>query len=274
MGDLALDTTIEQSGDDRYIATPANDWDIWGPNGGYMAALALRAAGAHTAFARPVSLACHFIKVARFEPVEMRVTSSRPSARAESLRVSMTQGEEPILDALIWTAADAGSTGRCWTPAPEIPRPADVPTLEELAAAQGFPALPFWKNIEIRTLQGPAASSEEPQEPVVVAWNRFRPQAVFADPWVAASRALVLIDVHQFPAVTRGFARSELTFMAPSLDLYVAFHGHAPDDEWLLSESRGLVCADGLLAGGARVWSSEGLLASGGQQMLQRSFKS
>jgi acyl-CoA thioesterase len=273
MGDLATDTFVERIDEGRYTATPSNDWEIWGPNGGYMAALALRAAGAQTTFTHPASLACHYLARAEFKPVEMQVTVLRTAPRAESMRVSMSQDGRPVLEALVWGLGELSGPQREWTRPGPIASPLEVQTVEEVAAAHGFPPLPFWKNIEIRAVTGPDPGAEEPQEPVVLAWNRFRPQAVFDDPWIDACRAVVLVDVHQFPAACRGFARSELTFAAPSLDLNVAFHGRAPQDEWLLSESRGLISDGGLLGGYARLWSSEGLLlASGGQQMLQRSF--
>src|SRR5262249_38784813 len=45
----------------------SRDWEIWGPNGGYVAAIALRAAGVATALRRPASLAGHFLGVADFD---------------------------------------------------------------------------------------------------------------------------------------------------------------------------------------------------------------
>src|SRR5436190_7002460 len=45
VGDLAHDTDVVGS-DGRYTATVSGDWEIWGPMGGYVAAIALRAAAA------------------------------------------------------------------------------------------------------------------------------------------------------------------------------------------------------------------------------------
>ena len=46
MGDFELDTRLEgvepEAG--RFRAHLSRDWEIWGPNGGYVAAIALRAA--------------------------------------------------------------------------------------------------------------------------------------------------------------------------------------------------------------------------------------
>jgi acyl-CoA thioesterase II len=74
----------------RFRGEVSPDWDLWGPVGGYLAAIAVRAAGASTALARPASVACHYLAPARFGPVELTVTTGRRSRRAESLRVLMT----------------------------------------------------------------------------------------------------------------------------------------------------------------------------------------
>ena len=56
MGDFSVDTRVEavagQPG--RHRATLSEEWRVWGPNGGYLAAIALRAAGAEARIPRPV----------------------------------------------------------------------------------------------------------------------------------------------------------------------------------------------------------------------------
>ena len=54
MAALDDDTALE-GGDGHYRAHLSESWRIWGPNGGYLAVIALRAAGAHTPFRRPAS---------------------------------------------------------------------------------------------------------------------------------------------------------------------------------------------------------------------------
>ena len=41
MGDLTGDTAVEPMGAGRYRAILSQDWEIWGPMGGYVAACAL-----------------------------------------------------------------------------------------------------------------------------------------------------------------------------------------------------------------------------------------
>lgn len=77
MGDLQQDTTVESIGDGRFVATPSRDWEIWGPMGGYIASFALRAAAAAGAYPRPVAFSCHYLGVARFEPIDIRVEARK-----------------------------------------------------------------------------------------------------------------------------------------------------------------------------------------------------
>src|ERR1700690_1666192 len=106
MGDLGIDTAVA-GGDGRYTARMSRDWEIWGPNGGYVASIALRAAGAFSRFDRPATLVGHFLGVAEFDaPVDLEVTTLREAKRAQSMRVSMTQSGNPIFDAMIWSVGD------------------------------------------------------------------------------------------------------------------------------------------------------------------------
>ena len=104
MGDLDHDTRV-QGADGRYRAIISPDWEVWGPNGGYVAAIALRAAGAEARIARPVAFAGHYLAVARFAPVDIAVVVAHRGRRSESIRVAMTQAGKPILEAIVFNAA-------------------------------------------------------------------------------------------------------------------------------------------------------------------------
>jgi acyl-CoA thioesterase len=272
MGDLSDDTTITSVGPEHHRATVSSDWDLFGPVGGYLAALALRAAGVQTGLHRPVSLACHFLAVPRFEPVDLEVTSLRRTRRAESLRVGMAQDGKPVLEALVWAAAaDLAGPERTWLARRDVPSPDDLPTFAVEDTGSGFTGLPFWKNLEIRSVVFDGDSLESGTDPVVRAWDRFTPRATFDDPWVDACRSVVIADVSQFPAIAKGF--DPLTFMAPTVDLYVAFHAAAPDDPYLYVEATGSAAGAGVLGARVGIWGSAGgLLATGTSQLLCRPF--
>src|ERR1051326_4448045 len=99
MGDLAADTAVEPAGDGRFTARLSQEWEIWGPMGGYVASTALRAAGASSPFGRPASFSCHYLGVAAFDIIDLQVTTLRSARTAASHRVEVTQGGKPILEA-------------------------------------------------------------------------------------------------------------------------------------------------------------------------------
>lgn len=278
MGNLADDTAVAPVGDGRYEAVLTEDWNIWGPNGGYLAAVALRAAGAHSALdrPRPASLQCHFLGVAVFAPVQLDVAVLRSAKRAEALRVSMSQDGQPVLEALVWTVSD-GLDGLTHVGAS---MPAGVPHWSECTplADQVPPGVRrhrFADNLDERMTEPYVPFDVRPAgEPEYTAWIRFRPEPVFDDPFVDGGRLAILVDTFQWPAAARGHDGATLAYVAPSLDLTCQFHRPAPASEWLLVEARSPLAADGLVAGTSRVWDEAGrLVASGSQMMLCRPMR-
>src|SRR6185437_15119896 len=146
MGDLAADTNVTGSVG-RYSARLSRDWEIWGPNGGYIAAIALRAAGEHSRFGRPVSIAGHFVGVATFDEVTLDVKTVRLTKRAESMRVSMKQGSNAIFEALVWTCAPMEGLEHELALSPATFEPESVPPTSERLAGEGIEAgYRFWSN--------------------------------------------------------------------------------------------------------------------------------
>jgi acyl-CoA thioesterase-2 len=278
MGDLGVDTAVTALGDGRYTAHVSRDWEIWGPEGGYIASLALRAAGAESTFGRPASFFCHYLGVARFEPVDLEVTKLRGGRNAESFRVMMTQDGKPILEATLWTIGDVDGLDHALAVPPTVPDPEDLPTIAELMAEVEDPDGPrfrFWDNFDARPIHWQADwPPSGPLDPVFRQWERFVPTSTFADPWVDAARAVVLIDVVSWPSASSHHAwkwPNGQEWIAPSLDLYVAFHHPAPDDPWLLVDGHSPVARDGLIGWNGRLWSSDRtLVASGSGQLLCR----
>lgn len=150
MGDLKADTSIDGS-NGHYRATLSPDWQIWGPNGGYLTAVALRAAGIHSGLPRPASVLCHFLGVAAFAEVELEVETLRMSRRAESMRVSMRQDDRRILEALVW-AVDDGMDGLDHDIAapPQVPGPEELASVDELQRDTVRDRHSFFDNLEER----------------------------------------------------------------------------------------------------------------------------
>ncbi len=273
MGDLERDTAVE-GGDGRYGCRLSEDWAIWGPNGGYIASVALRAAGAHSRFDRPASIVGHYLGVATFDVVDIEVTTLRAAKRAESMRVSVTQGDQPIFEALVWGVGDVEGYEHDVSTMPEAPDPETLPSLKErLEKLEMQPYFRFWTNFDERVtdwIDDPQAWENRPAtDPVWGHWFRYVPRSTFNDLWVDACRSLILLDTGIWPAASNHHPRGP--YIAPSIDISAGFHRFRPDEAWLYSESRSTSAANGLISGDGHVWAHDGtLLAVGASQLLCR----
>jgi acyl-CoA thioesterase II len=268
MGDFEVDTRVEgEKG--RYHAMLSPEWEAWGPNGGYIAAVALRAAGREAAIDRPASFAAHFIGVAKFAPVDLEVTPVQQGRRAESIHVVMRQDGRPILQAIMRTAAAGPGLEHDMAVMPEAPDPDSLLSWDELKPDE--PAFfNFWNNIEGKPLWPERIDAEpQPYEPVYRQWYRFRPRATFDDPWVDAGRMLQLIETLAWPAAMQPHPGPDRGYSAPNLDVSAWFHRSACDSEWLFGDHHSPVAEGGLMGTNARIWSRDRrLLATGGAQLF------
>lgn len=276
VGDLDLDTRVH-GGDGEWTATLSPDWNIWGPNGGYLAALLLRAAGSHARPPRPASLAVHFLSVAKFDEVRLTTRTLRRTRRAEAVTASMVQGDRTVAEALAWFVLDdLDGLNHDVTAMPGVPTPDELRTTDDLRIEHGIPSppFPFWDNIEQWPCRWHADwPPSDPGPPVSESWFRFRPKATFDDPLVDAGRLAVLLDTMGWPAAVQAHAwewgEGPPPWVAPSLDLHLRFHRLRPDEPVLFSRTEAPLGTGGLITCEGRVWTPDGtLLASAGSQLL------
>jgi acyl-CoA thioesterase-2 len=272
MGDLAIDTAVRARGDGRFEANLSADWEIWGPMGGYVAACALRAAGAEVPEQHPAAFSCHYLSVAKFGTVDIQVTPRKRGRTATAQRVEITQDDRPILDAMVWSVADVEGLEHDETTPPDVPDPDQLPSIQELLPEDAPPPFPFWNNLDGKPI---AFELEWPPDGPRPAhwqeWLRFLPTAAFDDPWIDATRSVILVDLPSWPSAHRPHAWKQPPFVAPTLDLNVAFHSPTNTHEWLLCDGAAPLSTGGLFGWTARIWSpGGGLHASGGGQCLYR----
>lgn len=272
MGELRVDTAVEGEtvdGVGRYVGQVSEDWRIWGANGGYLAAIALRAVGLHTGRLRPASLTCQFLRAGRFEPIELEVRTVRGTRRADAVQVLARQGGDDILSAQVWAVDEVEGLVHQEAPMRDVPPPLACPTREELMAEAGLPdpgTFPFWGNFECRpfgwVLDWESFTGGEPE---AGGWYRFSGGAD-ADPWIDAGRSVILVDTFTWPAASRSHPQSP--FIAPSLDLSIQLHHDVSDSEWLLVEGRAPVAHRGTIGCTGQVWAPDGRLAGLGTGTL------
>ncbi|MQY05048.1 acyl-CoA thioesterase domain-containing protein [Actinomadura macrotermitis] len=273
---LAADTALEQIGEHLHQAVLPPDWAVWGPHGGFLAALALCAAGAHAPDARPLSIGCDFLAPAEFDKVELETVPFHTARTSRALRVTMTQRGRPVMAASVWTAGThLTSPERAWRPAPDLPPPEELPGFDRLMREAGQEPPPIFKHTDQRPVAWPDDYfTRSGGDAAITTWARFLPQGTFpGDPWLDAARSVILTDLGLFPAVAAGLAASEMVFTAPNVNLHVAFHQRRPDHEWLLFEGEGLAICDGTLAARSIISTADGaVVATGVGQMLYRPF--
>lgn len=280
MGDFAQDTTMAAVGPGRYRGALSPDWEIWGPAGGYVAALALSAAACESTVGVPASFTCHFLGVGAFDEVEAEVAVVRRGRSTESIQVLLRQGERLLLHAVVLTAAGVGGFDHHESPPPDAPEPEGLLSVDRRWSIDR-PVFPFWFAVDARSTSWhddwPPA---EPLPPASLYWMRLveglpapgEDDAV-ADRWLDAARSVLMIDVVGWPAahVQHAWREDPLPWCAPSADLHVAFHQPALADEWLLVEGAAPVSAGGVIGTEGRLWSRSGaLVASSRSQLLWR----
>jgi len=262
---LDLDQATRVAGENgEYRTRLSSDWEIWGPNGGYLAAIAMRAASMLATIRQPASLYCHFLSSPKFDDVQLTVETLKQGRRSESFSVRMQQHGKPILQALVRTAADAPGYAYQEIDMPDVPPPQNLKTYDQLRPDDEGPHFSFWKNVEARPVN--QSVFDKPTDAVAQDWARFTPRACFDDLFVDAARALILLDTYGWPAAYR--ARPNGDYIAPNLDTSVWFHHFNPASEWLLIDHACPVAGRGLMGVNGRVWDVDGkLLATGAAQL-------
>jgi acyl-CoA thioesterase len=264
MADFVRDTEVEASGEaGAFRASLSPEWAVWGPNGGYVAAIALRAAMAASRLPRPASFHCHFLAVGDFAPVTVRVHPLGGGKRAESLRADVVQGDRALLTATVWMV-DEGLSGfeHDFASPPALPAPAALRGYQDLEEnyAEWYP---IWRSIEGRpTRWSRGLPKNHRAEPLWQTWMRFTDTA-FTDRGQDALRHLLWLDFPGWNATTAAHAWP-FPFLAPNLDLTVQFHCFAPESEWILADGFVPIARDGVFGCTSRLWTEDGrLLATG-----------
>lgn len=268
MDDFVEATALVREDDDVWSTELRKDWALWGPAGGYLSALALRAIGEATAFARPVSISCQFLRLARFEPVRIRVTSLRSGRRSECLRADMIQADKTVFSATAWAGQD-GNEGMAHDYVAKVcvPRPESLPSYEE--RYPGRDRHPFMARMAQYPIDPAADDDPAPGEPELKGLFRFRPRASAEDPFVDGARVMLLIDTFAWLATYPAHpGTGPSPWIAPNLDFYYRFHRSTMSHDWLYLRTRADLAEDGLIAAQGEVRDLAGRLLAGGATQL------
>ncbi|MGH6870436.1 MAG: thioesterase family protein [Rhizomicrobium sp.] len=269
MGNLADDTFVTEAGG-RLSAALSRDWEIWGPNGGYVSAIALRAAGrVAPPDHRPATYSGQYLSVGQFAPVDIEAEAVRKGRNAWCVNVALYQQGKRFLQAQVWTTNKSDGPVKIERRMPDVPAPDDLKSWPELEPLPpGEKPFAFWDNFEGKPARYFGRGNPDPAGSILQAWHRYIDFPQEPDPFLDSARSLVLIDTLQWPAFNRGLSERP-SYIAPSLDVTAWFLDLPGRSRWLFANGHADSARAGLIHGGVDIWSEDRrLIASGGSNML------
>jgi acyl-CoA thioesterase len=254
------DTAVEDLGDGRFAAAMSERWWVGkGPNGGYVAAVILRAIQASASAERaPRSLTVHYQRAPLAGPVEIAVTVEREGGRVTFLSARMTQEGKVQATAQAVLSTSWGEGGFSELKMPDAGEPGELHTFDP-SAVEGAPRM--LQNYRARPALGEPAFSGG--APYTGAWIRSREPHLLDAPLAAA-----FLDTW-FPAP---FVRLERPHGAPTIDYTVHFRsplppaGATPEDPYLIS-FRSNIARHGFFEEDGELWSADGTLLAQSRQL-------
>jgi len=261
-----LATSVTAAGDGAWSATVDPGWTIGGrPNGGYLLALAARAAlappepaGAGEAIhPDPLAVSGHFLAPPSPGPAELLVAPLRTGRSVSTLRVSLAQDGRRCLETLV-TAGRLDGAEPTW----QASGPPDLPPPE--ACVRGRSELPggvrvaIMDRLDVRL--DPATSGWAVGRPAgrleMRGWVRFqdgRPPDPLA--------LLQAVDALPPASFEMGIAA-----WAPTVEL-TAYVRHRPAAGWMRCAVRGSLLRGGWFDEEAEVWDAQGALVAQSRQL-------
>jgi acyl-CoA thioesterase len=256
------DTAVTPAGDGVWAAGISDQWAVpRGPNGGYIAALVLRAMEAEVADPEraPRSLTLHYLRPpVPGRPAAIHVAVERAGRTLTSLSARLVQEDRTMVVALAAFAADFPTVADYATSPPDVGRPpAELHTVPE---GPGVPEIA--RRTAMSPQFGPAPMSGG-DEALVGGWLRL------AEPRVADAAALAFYCDAWLPSP---FSRLTVPAPAPTIDLTIHFRtrlphpGMAPDAP-VLARFSSSTSHGGFFEEDGEIWAPDGTLLAQSRQL-------
>ncbi len=256
MSEFVDDTAAHPLGDGRYQVDVDRRWWIErGPNGGFLAALVLRAilAEVDDADRPPRSLTLHYLRPPVAGPAEVAVQVVRAGRGLSTVEATMGQGDRLCVRAIAALGVQRPGPEFADLPVPDVPppealepmppEPVHVPIRDRYQTRPAFGGRLFEPGAEALTGGWIRADGNTPVDHVLV--------AALTDGWL--------------PAV---FARADVPVGVPTIDLTIHFREQPPlEPGWCLVRFRSNIAAEGYIEEDGEVWSSDGRLLAQSRQL-------
>jgi acyl-CoA thioesterase len=252
------DTAVTQITENAFRCEISPNWPaIRGPNGGYLAAVVLRAMRMSVGQAlEPRSLTLHYLAPPDAGMCEIAVIIERAGRTMSTLSARLTQSGRLCVQAL--AAFSRPRTG------PDIveARMPDTPTPEDATPVLAGAGPGFWSNYEVRMAHGAAPFSGSGSMRSC-GWLRLRESRPADALFLAA-----LTDAW-FPQI---FTRLTAPIAAPTIDLTIHFRAHLPlagaqPDDWYLLAVSTQLATEGFFEEDTVIWSRDGRLLAQSRQL-------
>lgn len=245
-------------------------WIVRGPNGGYVAALLLRALAAEVPAERaPRSLTVHYTAPPAEGAVRVETRVERVGRSLTTVSGRMLQGDRLLALALGAFSLPRSGPSFDHTRMPEAPPP---------EACRSFPGgIPMHERYEYRwaigappRLPSAAAAAADPAagsgaEALCGGWIRLAEPRVVDAPLAAAY-------TDAWPPACFSWAGPEAVGPVPTVDLTIHFRTELPrsgarPDDWCLAMFRSRLAASGFLEEDGEIWSRDGVLLAQSRQL-------
>ncbi len=271
------DTAVEPLGDGRFRAHISPSWWIvMGPNGGYVAAILLRAvvAAVDDPSRRPISATFHYLRPPVEGDVEVEVTIERSGRSVTNVSARMTQDGRLLVLAMVALGTPREGSLE-FDETDGLPRALDgspVPRWSEIEPAPIDPErdIPMRARYEMRWGFGGVPFSGEPGATAETGgWLRLK-----ESPEVDEMVLVAMSDAWMPPV----FSRASEQLAVPTVDLTVHFRGRPSDvlsgpaaggeeAAWCFVRFASPVARDGYLVEHGSVWDSTGRLLADVRQL-------
>jgi len=255
MGEFSRASEITPSGERSFGAVIPPGWDIVGNvNGGYLMAVAARAAAAVSGRPVPVTMTAHFLAPVAAGPVAVSAEVLKAGRRFSTVRAAVT-AERPVLEALgTFGDGDRAYEGyeRVDGGPPDLPEPDDC---IEVLPTETFPP-PFVGRVELR-LHPENAVFGGPGWPRVSGWVRLRDGE-------SIDEVALLMLADSFPPAV--FFTDAPVGWVPTVELTVHVR-RRPVPGWLRGVFTSHFITDGMLEEDGELWDESGRLVAQSRQL-------
>jgi acyl-CoA thioesterase len=254
-------TSVEAISDGLWSGNLAENWDIVGnTNGGYMQALAARAAGEAAGGRYPVSVTGHFTRPGHTGPVTIETEVVRSGRRFSVVRARMLQDDSIVLETLgtyLDPAAENSTSLLSDVPPPNLPAPEDC--VRALPATDApFPP-PLLGEIDLRIDPESAGAflGQPSGKALVEGWFRLNNNESL-DPFT------LIFTADAFPPTT--FSANLPIGWTPTLELTV--HVRVPRAKgWLRCQFQSHFITGGFIEEDGLFWDDTGRLVGQSRQL-------